>query len=79
MITSGLTNGLLKNNYRMFWLFRVCRRPSSMAHEYFPKLRSEADHVFLIWFDDENECHNKYIDDSNLYQGWNLPFEKTTV
>ena len=74
-----LTNGLLKNNYRMFWLFRVCRRPSSMAHEYFPKLRSEADHVFLIWFDDENECHNKYIDDSNLYQGWNLPFEKTTV
>lgn len=68
-----LESGLEKNGYRMFWLFRVARRPSYIARERFQNIYDEAAHTFLVWFEDE-KCRYKYLEDSDTNQEWNLPF-----
>ena len=55
-----LASSLKENDYRMFWVFRVYRSPSSKAYElYGNKITHDTDRSYLVWFD---EGKSKYIE-----------------
>ena len=51
-----LKEALDRNQYKMFWLFRVYRAPSHKAYEVFgDQIMHSTDRSFAVWFDDD-EC-----------------------
>ena len=50
-----LATVLEENNYKIFWVFRVYRCPSSKAYElYGNQICHDTDRSYAVWFDGEN-------------------------
>ena len=60
-INSHILESFLKeNDYRMFWVFRVYRSPSSKAYElYGNDITHDTDRSYIVWFDEEK---SRYIE-----------------
>lgn len=55
-----LESSLKENDYRMFWVFRVYRSPSSKAYElYGNDITHDTDRSYIVWFDEEK---SRYIE-----------------
>lgn len=55
-----LASSLKENDYRMFWVFRVYRSPSSKAYElYGNDITHDTDRSYIVWFDEEK---SRYIE-----------------
>lgn len=55
-----LESSLKENDYRMFWVFRVYRSPSSKAYElYRNDITHDTDRSYIVWFDEEK---SRYIE-----------------
>lgn len=55
-----LGNALDRNQYRMFWLFRVYRSPSNKAYETFGRdIMHDTDRSFVVWLDGDEY---KYVE-----------------
>lgn len=55
-----LESSLKENDYRMFWVFRVYRSPSSKAYElYGNDITHDTDRSYIDWFDEEK---SRYIE-----------------
>ena len=53
-----------KNQYKMFWLFRVYRSPSHKAYEAFGRdIIHDADRSFVVWLDGDEY---KYVELQNI-------------
>ena len=51
-----LASSLKENDYRMFWVFRVYRSPSSKAYElYGNDITHDTDRSYIVWFDEEKK------------------------
>ena len=60
-INSHILESFLKeNDYRMFWVFRVYRSPSSKAYElYGNDITHDTDRSYIVWFDEDK---SRYIE-----------------
>lgn len=55
-----LESSLKENDYRMFWVFRVYRSPSSKAYElYGNDITHDTDRSYIVWFAEEK---SRYIE-----------------
>lgn len=55
-----LESSLKENDYRIFWVFRVYRSPSSKAYElYGNDITHDTDRSYIVWFDEEK---SRYIE-----------------
>ena len=58
--TSILESALKENGYKLFWVFRVYRSPSSKAYElYGNDITHDTDRSYIVWFDEDK---SRYIE-----------------
>ena len=73
--TEELKKGIEKCKLKLFWLFRIVRRPTRNALERFPNIKNEFDNTFLVWYE-KNRCKHAYIKDKGYRPNYNIPFRE---
>ena len=69
---NGLKTALREQKYKMFWVFRTYKSPSTKAYQLYPSILHDTDKSYIVWEENHKIMHKELIDLPYVSQSNNL-------